>query len=44
MAGGMIKKYKWHLVTIVTLYAVISLWLFFFTDSPQDVPFEYEVH
>jgi hypothetical protein len=44
MAGELIKKYKWHLVAIVVLYAAISLWLFFFTDSPQTVPFEYEIH
>ena len=43
MIGGLIKKYKWYLITIVTLYAVISLWLFFFTDTPQRVPFEYEI-
>ena len=44
MAGTLIKKYKWYLVAIVALYAAISLWLFFFTDSPQNVPFEYEIH
>jgi hypothetical protein len=44
MAGALIRKYKWHLLVIVGLYAAISLWLFFFTDSPQSVPFEYEIH
>ena len=43
MIGGLIKKYKWYLITIVALYAAISLWLFFLTDSPQTVPFEYEI-
>jgi hypothetical protein len=40
----LLRKYRWHIITIVTLYAVIAIWLFFFTDSPQNVPFEYEVH
>jgi hypothetical protein len=44
MAGEVIKKYKWYLVAIVVVYAAISLWLFFLTDSPQTVPFEYEIH
>ena len=44
MIRELLAKYKWHLVTIVVFYAAISLWLFFFTDSPQSVPFEYEVH
>jgi len=39
----LLKKYKWHLLTLVALYAGISIWLFFFTESPQTVPFEYEV-
>ena len=44
MARELIKKYKWHAIAIVALYAAITLWLFFFTDSAQNVPFEYEVH
>ena len=40
----LLRKYRWHIITIVMLYAVIAIWLFFFTDSPQNVPFEYEVH
>jgi hypothetical protein len=43
MVGEFIKKYKWYLISIVGLYAGITLWLFFFTDSPQTVPFEYEI-
>jgi hypothetical protein len=43
MVGEFIKKYKWYLISIVALYTGISLWLFFFTDSPQTVPFEYEI-
>ena len=42
--GELIKKYRWYLVAIVALYAAITLWLFYFTDAPQNVPFEYEVH
>ena len=41
--AGLLKKYKWHLVTIVVIYGAITLWLFFFTETPQTVPFEYEV-
>ncbi len=44
MIGGLLKKYKWYLIAIVVLYAAISVWLFFFTNSPQTVPFEYEIH
>lgn len=43
MIGELFKKYRWYLVTIVVLYAAISVWLFFFTDVPQTVPFEYEI-
>ena len=44
MIGEFIKKYRWYLISIIVLYSTISLWLFFFTDSPQTVPFEYEIH
>jgi hypothetical protein len=44
MIGELIKKYKWYLAVIVVVYAAISMWLFFFTDLPQTVPFEYEIH
>ena len=44
MIGNLIKKYRWYLVTIVVVYTAISFWLFFLTDSPQNVPFEYEIH
>jgi hypothetical protein len=42
--GGLFRKYRWYLFAIVVLYAAISVWLFFLTDSPQMVPFEYEIH
>lgn len=38
------RKYKWYLLGIVGLYVAVSLWLFFFTDSPQSVPFVYQVN
>ncbi len=41
---SLLKKYRWHLVALVTLYTAISFWLFFLTDAPQTVPFDYEVH
>jgi len=41
---ALLKKYKWYLITIVALYAGISLWLFFLTDAPQSVPFEYQIN
>ena len=44
MIADLVKKYRWHIITIVSVYVAISLWLFFFTDSPQSVPFEYEIH
>ena len=40
---SLLKKYKWHLLVIVGIYSAVTLWLFFFTDSPQNVPFEYEI-
>jgi len=40
---ALLKKYRWHLLALVAIYAGISIWLFFFTDTPQTVPFEYEV-
>jgi len=39
---GLLKKYKWYVISLVALYVGISLWLFFLTDSPQSVPFEYQ--
>ena len=44
MVRDFLKKYKWVLISILLLYTAISCWLFFFTDSPQTVPFEYEIH
>jgi hypothetical protein len=29
---------------MLLLYAALSLWLFFLTDAPQTVPFEYQVN
>ncbi len=43
MIPALLKKYRWHLAAIVAIYAAITLWLFFFTESPQTVPFEYEI-
>ena len=39
-----LKKYRWYLIGVVALYAAITIWLFFLTDSPQNVPFEYQVN
>ena len=43
MIPELVKKYRWYLVTLVCVYIGISIWLFFVTDSPQSVPFEYQV-
>jgi hypothetical protein len=40
--GTWLRKYRWHLLVLLVAYAGISLWLFYFTDSPQQVPFEYQ--
>jgi len=37
-----LKKYRWYLIGLVVIYAAVSLWLFFLTDTPQEVPFEYQ--
>ena len=44
MIGDLVKKYRWYLVGVVVLYVAIALWLMYFTDAPQSVPFEYEIH
>ena len=38
-----LKKYRWYLLISLLVYAAVSLWLFFATESPQAVPFEYQV-
>lgn len=38
-----VRKYKRRLLGLVLLYVAISLWLLFVTDSPQSVPFEYQL-
>jgi len=43
MIGELIRKYKWYLTALVIVYSVVSIWLFFLTDAPQTVPFEYEI-
>ncbi len=40
---ALLKKYRWYLVVSVLVYAAVSLWLFFATENPQNVPFEYQV-
>jgi hypothetical protein len=44
MIADFLKKCRRHLITIESLYVVISLWLRFITGFPQSVPFEYEIH
>jgi hypothetical protein len=44
MIRTFVTKYKWYLVAMVCLYVVITVWLVFLTDSPQSLPFEYEVN
>lgn len=39
----LLKKYRWYLIVSILVYAAVSLWLFFATDTPQAVPFEYQV-
>ena len=39
----LIKKYKWTLIIAFGIYVAVSTWLFFGTDTPQEVPFEYQV-
>ena len=36
-------RYKWYLIGFILAYLAVTLWLFFFTGTPQDVPFEYQV-
>ena len=43
MIVNLLKKYRWQLVALVALYTAISFWLFFLTESPQSVPFQYQL-
>ena len=38
-----LRRYKWYLIVSIAAYVAISLWLYFVTESPQNVPFEYQV-
>lgn len=38
-----IQRYKWYLIGFLLAYLIITLWLLFFTGTPQEVPFEYQV-
>jgi len=44
MIREFIRKYRWYLIGIVCIYIAVSLWLLLFTDSPQNVPFVYQVN
>jgi hypothetical protein len=37
------RRYKWHLLAVLLLYLVASLWLLHATDDADDVPFVYQV-
>ncbi len=39
----LLKKYRWYILVSILVYAAVSLWLFFATEAPQEVPFEYQV-
>jgi hypothetical protein len=39
-----LARYKWHLLILLGIYAAVTFWLFFMTDAPQTVPFEYQVN
>ena len=37
------RKYRWLIVGVLVVYVCISLLLLFLTDSPQSLPFQYQV-
>lgn len=39
----LIKRHKWTLIVAIGVYLAVSAWLFFAADTPQEVPFEYQV-
>lgn len=39
----LIKRHKWTLMIALGFYLAVSAWLFFAADTPQEVPFEYQV-
>jgi hypothetical protein len=38
-----LRRYKWYLIASLVIYLGVSIWLFFATDQPQAVPFQYQV-
>jgi len=38
-----LRKYRWLLVGILVVYVCVSLLLLYLTDSPQALPFQYQV-
>ena len=37
------KNYRWYIIGAVLAYAAATLWLFFATETPQNVPFRYQI-
>ena len=38
-----LKKYRWYLIVSILVYAAVSFWLFWATETPQETPFEYQI-
>lgn len=38
-----LRKYRWWIVGVLVVYVGISLLLVLLTDSPQSLPFQYQV-
>ena len=38
-----LTKYRWYILVSVLVYAAVSVWLFWATETPQATPFEYQV-
>jgi hypothetical protein len=43
MIRDFLRRYRWYLIVSLLVYAAITFWLFYLTDRPQTMPFEYQV-
>jgi len=43
MIRRFLYRYRWWLLASLLVYAALTFWLFYLTDTPQTTPFEYQV-
>ena len=40
----LLAKYKWHLLVVLVVYLGVAIGLYVLTESPQSVPFLYQIN